>query len=64
MRVMIELLEITIEGNVIAGDLLEEGSGEYDLDSTFTVLCDDGAKFNIHGWMVDTVVLTPSRVSG
>lgn len=60
MRVMIELLESTIEGDVIGGDPLEEGSGEFDLGSTFTVLCDDGARFNIHGWMVETIVLDPS----
>jgi hypothetical protein len=60
MRVMVELLEITVEGDVIAGDPLEEGSADFDLGSTFTVLCDDGAKFKIHGWMVETIVLHPS----
>lgn len=64
MRVLIELLETIIEGDVIGGEPLNDGSGDYDLDGVFTVRCEDGVCFNIHGWMVDTQILDPSTPLG
>lgn len=49
MRVLIELEEATIEGEIISGDLLYNGAAEFDLESTFVVRCDDGARFTIYG---------------
>ena len=57
MRVLIELLDRIIEGTVIDGKPLEDGSEAFDLESTFIVRCDDGVSFKIHGWMVDVRVL-------
>ncbi len=64
MRVLVDGLETVIEGEVIGGEYLDGVCGEFDLENTFTVRCDDGACFQIHGWMVDTLVLeqTPERV--
>jgi|GEM_PF-3542606 len=46
-----------IEGEVIGGEDFDVASGSCDLDSTFTVRCDDGALFQVHGWLVDVTVL-------
>lgn len=61
MRVLVDGLAIVIEGEVIGGELLDGLSGRFDLDAEFTVRCDDGACFCIHGWMVDVEVLDYAR---
>ena len=50
MRVLVDGLETVIEGEVIGGELLDGVSGQYDLDGAFTVQCDDGTCFLVHGW--------------
>ena len=60
MRVLVETLDSVIEGEVIGGDLLDGASGGFDLESVFTVRCDDGKCFSVHGWMVDVQVLQDS----
>ncbi len=62
MRVLVEMLEDVIEGDVIEGELLDGVGGEFDLDAEFTVRCDDGQCFRIHGWMVDIEVLIEEPV--
>lgn len=64
MRVLVDGLETVIEGEVIGGELLDGVSGHFDLEAAFTVRCDDGVCFCIHGWMVEVEVLdeTPRRV--
>jgi len=42
MRVLVDGLDTVIEGEVIGGELLDGVSGQYDLESAFTVKCDDG----------------------
>ena len=32
-----------------------------DLDSIFTLRCDDGALYEVHGWLVDVAVLEKPR---
>jgi hypothetical protein len=59
MRVVVDCLDMVIEGEVIGGDLLDDESGDYDLDSVFTVKCDDGVCFIVHGWLVDVELLVP-----
>jgi len=34
-----------------------EGSGDFDLESEFTVRCEDGALVKVQGWAVDVTVL-------
>ncbi len=64
MRVLIDGLDAVIEGEVIGGELLDGVSGEFDLECEFTVRCDDGVCFRIHGWMVEVEILddAPRRV--
>ena len=64
MRVLIDGLEAVIEGEVIGGELLDGVNGQFDLGCEFTVRCDDGVCFLIHGWMVEVEVLdnAPGRV--
>ena len=52
-----------IEGEVIGGDDFDPISGTCDLGSTFTVRCDDGALFQVHGWMVDVSTVESQRVT-
>ena len=42
---------------MIGGELLDGVSGPFDLEVEFTVRCDDGACFRIHGWMVEVEIL-------
>lgn len=64
MRVLIDGLGTVIEGEVIGGSLLDGVGGNFDLESEFTVRCDDGVCFRIHGWMVEVENLdsAPPRV--
>lgn len=57
MRVSVDGFDTLIEGEVIDGQLLDGRSGGFDLDSAFTVRCDDGVSFRIHGWMVQVEIL-------
>lgn len=57
MRVLVDGLETVIEGEVIGGELLDGVSGQFDLEAAFTVRCDNGGCFRIHGWMVEIEVL-------
>ena len=50
-----------IEGEVIGGEFYDADTGSYDLESSFTVRCDDGEVFQVHGWMVDLTVLEETR---
>ena len=56
MRVLVDGLETVIEGEVIGGELLDGDSGRFDLETEFTVRCDNGA-CTVHGWLVDVEVL-------
>jgi hypothetical protein len=42
-----------VEGEDIGGEDFDPMSGTCDLDSTFTVRCDDGALFQMHSWRVE-----------
>ena len=57
MGVLVDGLDTVIEGEVIGGELLDGVSGQFDLEAGFTVQCDDGACFLIHGWLVDVEIL-------
>ena len=57
MRVLVDGLDTVIEGEVIGGELLDGVNGQYDLESAFTVRCDDGVCFTVHGWLVDVEIL-------
>jgi hypothetical protein len=57
MRVLVDGLDTVIEGEVIGGELLDGQSGSFDLESEFTVRCDDGACFAVLGWLVDVEIL-------
>ena len=62
MRVLVDGLDTVIEGEVIGGELLDGQSGQFDLESEFTVRCDDGVCFTVHGWLVDVEVLNEPAV--
>lgn len=57
MRVIVETLDTVIEGDVIGGEPLDGVSGDFNLDAEFTVRCDDGQCFSVHGWMIDVEVV-------
>ena len=57
MRVLVDDLDAVIEGEVIGGELLNGVHCEYDLEAAFTVQCDNGACFLVHGWLVDVKIL-------
>ncbi len=59
MRVLLDGMDTVIEDEVIGGELLDDVSGQFDLEAAFTVQCDDGACFVVHGWLVDVEVLDP-----
>jgi hypothetical protein len=53
MRVICTGGGFDVEGEVIGGEDFDPITGTCELDSTFTVRCDDGALFQVHGWMVE-----------
>lgn len=59
MRVLVDGLDTVIEGEVMGGELLDGVGGQYNLGSAFTVKCDDGVCFLVHGWLVDVEILAP-----
>jgi hypothetical protein len=56
-RIIAQLYEQSIEGVVVDGTPLEESDDAFDLDSEFTLLCDDGALVKVCGWAVDVTVV-------
>lgn len=50
-----------IEGEVIGGEFYNSDTGHCDLEETFTVRDDDGEVFEVHGWMVDVIILEETR---
>ena len=46
-----------VEGEVIGGEFYDPDTGQCDLEYTFTVRRDDGAAFEVHGWLVDVTVM-------
>lgn len=50
-----------IEGEVIGGEFYDADAGQCDLEDTFTVRCDDGGVFEVHGWLVDVTVMEEKR---
>ncbi len=61
MRVLVETLDAVLEGEVIGGELVDAVSGGFDLGAVFTVRCDDGQCFLVHGWMVEVEVLSEAE---
>jgi len=51
-----------VEGEVIGGEDFDPITGTCDLDPTCTVRCDDGALFEVHGWMVEVEAVEARRV--
>ena len=61
-RVYCELFAESIEGVVIARDGSYVAEDDLDFDSSFLVLCDDGERFRIHGWMVHVDIISTETV--
>lgn len=58
MRVLLRGMEGNdVEGEVIGSEYFDPDTGICELENTFTVRCDDGAVFEVHGWLVDVTVL-------
>ena len=58
MRVLLCCVEGNdIQREVIGGEFFDPCTGHCGLEDTFTVRCDDGAVFEVHGWLVDVTVL-------
>ena len=53
--------ESDIESVVIGGEFYDADTGHCDLEDTFTVRCDDGVVFEVHGWMVDVLLIEAER---
>ncbi len=51
-----------VEGEVIGGEDFDPFSQTCDLESIFTVRCDDGAIFEVHGWLVDVTVVEAPKL--
>jgi hypothetical protein len=56
-RIVAELYDVVLSGVVVDGVPANEGSGDFDLESEFTVRCEDGALVKVQGWAVDVTVL-------
>ena len=56
-RVYAEMFAESLEGVVVDGEPLDDTYTSFDLDSEFTLLCDDGATFKVQGWAVEITVL-------
>ena len=50
-----------VEGEVIGGERFDPLSAPRDLQSIFTVRCDNGVLFEVHGWLVDVTVIEPPK---
>lgn len=54
MRVLCSTIDGNdVEGEVIWGKHVDPETGEYDLYEMFRLRCDDGAVFEVPGWLVD-----------
>jgi hypothetical protein len=62
MRVICTGDEFDVEGEVIGGEDFDPITGTCDLDSIFTLRCDDGALFQVHGWMIEVAAVEARRV--
>ena len=56
-RIVLELYDAVLKGEVVEGVPVSEGSGDFDLENEFTVRCEDGALVKVQGWAVDVKVL-------
>ena len=63
MRVLCSTIHgADVEGEVIGGERFDPVTASCDLESVFTIRCDDGAIYQVHGWLVDVTVLKkPSK---
>lgn len=63
MRVLCSMIPgADVEGEVIRGERFDPVTQSCDLDSIFTVQCDDGTIYEFAGWLVDVTILeTPHR---
>lgn len=62
MRVLLSGLDGNdIEGEVIGGEFYDSDTGHCDLEDSFTVRCDDGVVFEVHGWLVDVTVMAEKQ---
>lgn len=59
MRVVVDGLDTVIEGEVIGGELLDGRERAIRPGSCVHRQCDDGARFLVHGWLVDVEVIEP-----
>ena len=50
-----------VEGEVVGGEFYDPDTGRSDLEETFTVRCDNGEVFQVHGWMVDVTIMEETR---
>lgn len=58
MRVLCSTIHgADVEGEVIGGERFDPLTEYCDLDSIFTVRCDNGAIYQVHGWLVDVTIL-------
>ncbi len=63
MRVLCSTIdENDVEGEVIGGDSFDPITEMWDFESTFTVRCDDGALFEVCGWLVDVTIVGSPRL--
>lgn len=46
---------------MVGGEFYDPDTGHCDLEDTFTMRDDDGEVFEVHGWMVDTIILEEMR---
>ena len=60
MRVLAEMFTEMVEGEVVDGGLMNNGSGNFDLDCQFVGLCDYGARFRVPGWAAEITGLEAS----
>jgi hypothetical protein len=63
MRVLCSAIDgEDIEGEIIGGEDFKLVDGSVDLESAFTVRCDDGTCHRVHGWLVDVSVIPGSEL--
>ena len=56
-RTVAELYDRVLEGVVVDGTPVDEGSGAFDLACEFTLQSEDGALSKVQGWAADVKVL-------
>ena len=50
-----------VEGEVVGGEFYDSDTGRCDLEETFTVRCENGEVFQVHGWIVDVTIMEETR---